>query len=134
MWEFEIVKGHELDVEEVAGLYHASGLAERRPVDDRGRFAEMLRESNLVVTARAGTRLIGISRCLTDGAYVTYLCDLAVDREFQRRGVGRGLVEETGRAAGRAKIVLLSAPAAAGYYPRIGFARHDSAWVMDPTG
>ncbi|WP_371785141.1 GNAT family N-acetyltransferase [Streptosporangium subroseum] len=134
MWEFEIIKGHELDVEEVTALYHASGLAERRPVEDRSRFAEMLKESNLVVVARTGKRLIGISRCLTDGAYVTYLCDLAVDRESQRQGIGRDLVRETRAAAGRAKIVLLSAPAAAEYYPHIGFVRHDSAWVLDPAG
>jgi hypothetical protein len=26
--------------------------------------------------------------------------------------------------------VLLAAPKAVGYYPRIGFTRHDSAWML----
>lgn len=132
MWTCEVVDGPGLDVAEVAALYRASGLAERRPVEDTDRFAVMLRRANLVVTARDGGRLIGISRSLTDGAYTTYLADLAVDRAYQRRGVGRDLIRVTREAAPQAKIVLLSAPAAVDYYPRLGFTRHESAWVLGP--
>jgi GNAT superfamily N-acetyltransferase len=132
-WTCEVVDGAKLDVEEVAALYHSSGLALRRPVDDRDRFATMLRAANLVVTARLDDgRLVGIARSLTDGAYVTYLSDLAVDGDLQRKGVGRDLVRATVDAAPRAKIVLLAAPAAVDYYPRIGFRRHESAWLFDP--
>jgi predicted N-acetyltransferase YhbS len=134
MWKCEVVSGRELDVAAVAALYRASTLAERRPVDDAERFADMVRNANLVVVARIDDRLVGIARCLTDGAYVTYLSDLAVDAEFQQRGIGRDLIARVGEAAPRAKIVLLSAPAAAGYYPRVGFTRHESAWVLGPAG
>jgi hypothetical protein len=27
-------------------------------------------------------------------------------------------------------VILLAAPAAVNYYPRIGFTRHDSAWII----
>lgn len=131
MWKCEIVNGAELDVAEVAALYHASTLGERRPVEQRERFTTMLRRANLIVTARLDGRLIGIARSLTDGAYVTYLSDIAVDAEFQRQGVGRSLLRATQEAAPQAKIVLLSAPAAVDYYPHVGFNRHNSAWVLD---
>jgi len=131
MWKCEIVQGADLDVAEVARLYHASTLAERRPVHDTARFADMVRNANLIVAARIDSRLVGIARSVTDGAYVTYLSDIAVDAEFQHRGIGRDLIAMTRAAAPRAKIVLLSAPAAAGYYPHIGFTPHHSAWVMD---
>jgi ribosomal protein S18 acetylase RimI-like enzyme len=131
MWKCEIVQGADLDVAEVAALYHASTLAQRRPVGETERFTDMVRNANLIVVARIDDRLIGIARSITDGAYVTYLSDIAVDVEFQRRGVGRDLIEKTREAAPRAKIVLLSAPAAVGYYPHIGFHQHNSAWVMD---
>jgi len=130
MWKCEIVHGPDLDVEEVVALYRASTLAERRPVDETERFADMVRQANLVVVARVDDRLIGIARSITDGSYVTYLSDIAVDVEFQRRGVGRDLIDKTREAAPRAKIVLLSAPAAVDYYPHIGFTRHESAWVL----
>jgi predicted N-acetyltransferase YhbS len=70
---------------------------------------------------------------VSDFSYVTYLSDIAVAREFQRQGLGRALIEGTRQAAPAAKIVLLSAPAAAEYYPHIGFSRHNSAWVLPPV-
>jgi GNAT superfamily N-acetyltransferase len=130
MWKCDIVPGPDLDLAEVADLYRTSTLAERRPVDDTERFAAMIRNANLVVVARVDQRLVGIARAITDGAYVTYLSDLAVDADFQRQGVGRDLIAATREAAPRAKLVLLSAPAAAEYYPHLGFERHESAWVL----
>lgn len=128
---YDIVSGEKLDVEEVAALYHASTLAQRRPVDDREVFTGMVRNANLIVTARAGERLVGFCRSVTDWSYVTYLSDLAVDVEFQRRGIGRELIRRTAEAAPKAKVVLLSAPAATEYYPHVGFRQHPSAWVQD---
>ncbi|MER6200877.1 GNAT family N-acetyltransferase [Streptomyces sp. NPDC001586] len=131
MWTCERVIGAELDVEEVLGLYRASTLAERRPVADVERFARMLAGANLVVVARADDgALIGIARSITDGAYATYLSDLAVDVAYQGKGVGRDLIRVTQEAAPQANVILLSAPAAVGYYPHIGFTRHESAWTL----
>ncbi|GAA4084939.1 MULTISPECIES: GNAT family N-acetyltransferase [Streptomyces] len=134
MWTCEQVVGASLDVEEVLALYRASTLAERRPVDDVERFTKMLAGADLVITARLDGRLIGIARSLTDGAYATYLSDIAVDVAHQRQGVGRDLIRATQEAAPRAKVVLLSAPAAVDYYPHIGFKRHESAWTLDALG
>ena len=122
--------GNDLDLEQVIELYRASTLGERRPVDDRGRMRAMLANANLVVTAWDGSLLVGISRALSDFAYVTYLADLAVRRSHQRLGIGRELIRETRRHGGRAYLTLLAAPKAVEYYPRIGFSRHPSAWIL----
>ncbi|MGH4032019.1 GNAT family N-acetyltransferase [Actinomycetota bacterium Odt1-20B] len=136
MWKCEHVVGAGLDVQEVLALYRASTLDARRPVDDVERFTKMLAGANLVVVARTEEgRLIGIARALTDGAYSTYLGDLAVDAAFQGQGVGRALIAATQEAAPQAKVILLSAPAAVDYYPHIGFTRHESAWTLrGPVG
>jgi predicted N-acetyltransferase YhbS len=132
-WTVERVEGSSLDLDEVLGVYHASGLGERRPVEDTARMAEMVRRANLVLVARdAAGALIGIARSVSDFAYVTYLSDIAVVRDEQRSGVGRALIDATRKEAPTAKIVLLSAPAAAEYYPHIGFTQHHSAWVLNP--
>lgn len=124
-------EGNELDLDAVLELYRASTLGERRPIDDRAIFADMLRHANLVITAWDGAQLVGIARTLTDFSYVGYLADLAVHRDCQRRGIGVRLIEETRRRMGpRSMLVLLAAPAAREYYPRIGFTRHESAWVL----
>lgn len=127
------VDGAALDLEEVLGLYRASGLGERRPIADRERFAAMLAHANLVLVARDddGT-LLGIVRAVSDFSYVTYLSDIAVTGDRQRSGIGRALIDATRAEAPQAKIVLLSAPAAVDYYPHIGFTGHDSAWVLSP--
>jgi ribosomal protein S18 acetylase RimI-like enzyme len=108
-----------------------SGLAERRPVNDAQCIESMLAYANLLCTAWAGERLVGVARSVTDFAYCCYLSDLAVDRAFQNRGVGRDLVRRTQERLGAGcRLILLSAPAAVDYYPRIGFAPHPSAWTI----
>lgn len=111
-------------------LYEASTLAERRPVQDPGRLAAMLAGANLLVTAWDGRVLVGIARSLSDFSYCTYLSDLAVRSSYQRRGIGRELIRYTRALGGTAQLILLSSPQAAGYYPRLGFQRHPSAWTL----
>ena len=123
--------GNNLDLDQVIELYRASTLGERRPVDERTRMGKMLRNANLVVTAWDGDLLVGISRSLSDFAYVTYLSDLAVRVSHQNQGIGKELIRITQRESGPgAYIVLLAAPKAVGYYPKIGFAQHPSAWLL----
>jgi predicted N-acetyltransferase YhbS len=123
--------GNDLDLDAVHDLYRASTLGERRPIDDRAILDDMIRHANLVVTAWEGDVLVGISRSLTDFAYVAYLADLAVRDTHQKLGIGRGLVARTRAEMGpRSMIVLLAAPAAVDYYPRLGFTPHGSAWIL----
>lgn len=123
--------GNNLDLDQVIELYVKSTLGERRPVDNRATMQAMLGHANLVVTAWDGDRLVGIARTLTDFAYVGYLADLAVHVDYQRRGIGVQLVEQTRQKMGpKARILLLAAPAAVDYYPHIGFTKHNSAWVL----
>lgn len=126
--------GNGLDLDTVIELYRASTLGERRPVDDRERMALMLRNANLVVTAWDGELLAGIARSLSDFSYATYLSDLAVRGSHQKQGIGRELIRRTRELGGRATVILLSAPKAVDYYPRIGFTQHPSAWMLAPDG
>lgn len=125
--------GADISVEEAINLYKRSTLGERRPVDRPDIFEGMLKHANLVVSAWDGSRLVGISRSLTDFTYVAYLADLAVDAAYQRRGIGKRLMEETRQRLGReCMIVLLAAPKANDYYPKLGFAHNPRAWVLNP--
>ena len=123
--------GNDLNLDQVIELYNASTLGARRPVDDRQIMSEMVRQANLVITAWAGDLLIGIARTLTDFGYVGYLADLAVRQSHQRQGIGVELIKLTREKMGpRSMLVLLAAPNATAYYPKIGFHRHDSAWTL----
>jgi predicted N-acetyltransferase YhbS len=122
--------GNSLVLGEVIELYRASSLGERRPVDDLNRMALMVRHANLVVTAWDGGLLVGIARSVSDFSYATYLSDLAVRMSHQRRGIGRELIRQTREQGHPATVILLSAPKAVGYYPRLGFQPHSSAWLL----
>ncbi len=122
--------GNDLDLDAVVELYRASTLGERRPVDDRERMALMLRHANLVVTGWDGELLVGIARSVSDFSFATYLSDLAVRLSHQRRGIGRELIRRTQELGGQASVILLSAPKAVDYYPRIGFSHHLQAWWL----
>jgi predicted N-acetyltransferase YhbS len=116
---------------EFVDLLQRSTLAERRPVDDAEAIKAMVEHASLMVTAWEDDRLVGVARSVTDFAYCCYLSDLAVDTAWQRQGIGRALIRQTQRQLAPAcKLILLSAPAATGYYPKLGFARHDSAWII----
>lgn len=123
--------GNDLNLQQVVELYRDSTLGARRPIDDASIVADMLAHANLIVTAWDGELLVGIARTLTDFSYVGYLSDLAVRLSHQRAGIGTRLIEKTReRMGGRSMLILLAAPDAVGYYPKIGFTRHDSAWLL----
>jgi hypothetical protein len=49
----------------------------------------------------------------------------------QRQAMGAALIQKTREPMGsRSRLVLLSAPRAVAYYPKMGFARHESAWIL----
>ena len=120
-----------ITAEQAIDLYKRSTLGERRPIHNVQTFEAMLKNANLTVTAWDGKTLIGISRSLTDFAYVAYLADLAVDQEYQRSGIGKQLIEETkSRLGPECMIVLLAAPKANEYYEHIGFEHNPRAWTL----
>jgi predicted N-acetyltransferase YhbS len=111
----------DLSAEEFQSVLFASTLSERRPANDLKRLNRMLRNADIICTARDGGKLIGISRAITDFAYCCYLSDLAVDAANQKQGIGKRLTAETHAKAGsQTTLFLVSAPAAFGYYSKIG--------------
>ncbi len=122
----------DLSADEFIAVLETSGLAERRPVAEPARIDAMLRHADITLTARDGGRIVGVSRALADYGFCCYLSDLAVDRAYQGRGIGRRLIERTWDAAGRSTtLILLAAPKAVTYYPHIGMRKHDACYVLD---
>jgi ribosomal protein S18 acetylase RimI-like enzyme len=110
----------------------ASTLGERRPVEDIDRLEKMLLHADLILTAREEGKLIGVARSVSDQCYCTYLSDLAVHGEYQNQGIGRMLVKLTKAAFPEANLILLSAPKAIAYYPKIGMKKHENCYTSGP--
>lgn len=119
-----------LSADEFIDVLKRSTLAERRPVNERARIETMLKNADIIATARNRTgALIGVSRCVSDFSFCCYCSDLAVDKAYQGRGVGKRLLDESAKAAGdHAHFLLLAAPGAVTYYEHIGMRRLDVAF------
>jgi ribosomal protein S18 acetylase RimI-like enzyme len=120
-----------LSVDEFRMVLLNSTLGERRPVNEPERLQKMLEHGNLIITARENGRLVGVSRSLTDFLFCTYLSDLAVDKEYQKKGIGKELIRQTKLATPKAKLILLAAPAAINYYPKIGMTQFEFCYYLD---
>ncbi|GHW03457.1 Acetyltransferase [Vibrio cholerae] len=101
--EVEYFVNRPITPEQFVELLNQTTLGARRPTDNYECISGMLANTDLLVSAWIGERLVGIARSVTDFHYCCYLSDL---------------------------VILLSAPQATEYYPKIGFKQHNSAWLM----
>lgn len=111
-----------VDIDELVALYGSVGWSAYT------REPEMLRAaiagSSFVVTARRGTRLVGLARAISDGVTDCYLQDVLVVPDQQRAGVGRALVGAVmERYAGVRRKLLLTGdePRQQAFYDSLGY-------------
>lgn len=121
-----------LDAADVAAVFNASGI--RRPTHDLARIERMFANANLVLSAWHEGKLVGVCRALTDFSYCCYLSDLAVDKAYQKHGIGHELVARVRSAIGEeVALILLSAPEAMAYYPKLGFDKIENGFIIKRT-
>ena len=126
-YKFDVIPA----IDKVMELYADAGL--KRP-QDTNRVARMYSHSNLIVSAWDKTKLVGISRALTDFCYCCYLSDLAVRRKYQHHGIGRELIRLTKEKIGdETMLLLLSAPSAMEYYPKVGLVKVENGFIISRT-
>jgi predicted N-acetyltransferase YhbS len=123
-----------ITAQEFIDLLKRSTLDQRRPVDDEARIQRMLDHGNVLVTAWDDKKLVGISRGLSDFSFCCYLSDLAVDEVYQHQGIGKELIRLTHETAGdQTALILLAAPAAEKYYPKIGMEQFPHCFMIKRT-
>ena len=105
-------------------ILNRSTLGARRPVHDPEAMETMFQYGNMYVGAFDGPQLVGLARVMSD---------LAVDEAYQKQGIGKRLIQVVQNAIPKAKIILLAAPAAEGYYRRIGMLHHAHCYVLGPN-
>ncbi|SNT69181.1 GNAT family N-acetyltransferase [Psychrobacter sp. LV10R520-6] len=142
--------------EQFIELLNKCSLGARRPIDNYYVIKGMLDNADLLITAWVGEQedkeankeirsgahddsrikeLIGVARCVSDFSYCCYLSDLAVAENYQHQGIGKLMIKKIEQQLPPScKIILLSAPQASDAvnkisYPKIGFTKHENAWV-----
>ena len=91
----------------------------------------MLAHTDVLITAWDADLLVGVSRAHTDFSFCCYLADLAVDEAYQKLGIDKKLIELTHeKASHQTTLILLSAPAAIDYYPKVGMNKAENCFVI----
>jgi ribosomal protein S18 acetylase RimI-like enzyme len=129
MIQIEYRKNISLTATDIAAVFESSGI--RRPIKDLVRIERMFANANLVISAWHENKLVGVCRALTDFSYCCYLSDLAVDKSYQKYGIGRELIAQVQEAIGEeVALILLSSPEAMGYYPKLGFEKIENGFII----
>lgn len=81
-----------INFEEILALYDTVGWSAytRDSESLRGAFEK----SSLVLVAIEESQVVGVSRSISDGVSIHYLQDILVSPKFQRKGVGRKLLQK----------------------------------------
>jgi GNAT superfamily N-acetyltransferase len=132
MINFQIKK--DLRLKEFIQILEKSGLVNRGPMANPDLLNRMLINSNLLIAARHQGQLVGILRGLTDFSYRTFVADLAIIRNFQNQGIGRGLLEEARKSVPDVRLFLFSAEDTEGFYQKkFGFQLHEPCYQLKPV-
>jgi len=102
-------------------------------VEDRGRFAQMMRGATRTIVALDGGRVVGFGRALTDGASNGYISTLAVASDCRRLGIGTELVKrlmDIPVPPGRITWVLRAGRGSEEFWRRLGFMRSECAMEL----
>jgi ribosomal protein S18 acetylase RimI-like enzyme len=121
----------EITLQDFIDILDKSTLGLRRPLADLEAMELMFQHGNVYVGAYDGDKLVGLARVMTDFVFTSYLSDLAIDEAYQHRGIGTQLIREVKNFLPKAKIILIAAPAAEGYYPKIGMRKNEHCYVLN---
>lgn len=119
----------DLGVDDYVGVLAETIMRDKRPLANRQRIARMLAGASPIVTARENGGILGLARCISDGAWVCYCAELAVRESAQGRGIGRALLNKCYEVIGPGQsLILMSEPSATGFYEGAGMERHPDAF------
>jgi GNAT superfamily N-acetyltransferase len=119
-----------ISLKEFQLILEDSGLSARRPMEDPLLLERMIKGANLLITARLEGQLVGLLRGISDFCYRSFIADLAVARSFQRKGIGRLLIQIARNQAPEARLFLFSAEDAAPFYENLGFHLHERCYQL----
>lgn len=85
-----------------------------------------------VVTAWEGDQIIGAGRLISDGVCYGWIHDVAVLPNFQKKGIGRNIMQELMHGNESLLFGLTSAFGGEEFYYKLGFKRHKSALAKYP--
>lgn len=132
--DIEIRLDDEIREEETLAIYAAN---EWSSAEKPKELMAALRGSHSLVTARVQGELVGLGNALSDGHLVAYYPHLLVHPQYQRKGIGRKILQALQMVYGSYhQQVLVADGKAIDFYKSVGFVRAGNTepmWVYAGT-
>ena len=124
------IRSERVSAEEYIGFLKRTDLGSQYPKERfEERIARLVDSVSVSLTARNGEGLlVGVLFGLTDFAYWLYVTDMGVDRDYERRGIGRQLMKTAHELAGGEKniaVYLIANENAVPFYEKCGMKKAD---------
>lgn len=130
----EYSSSDEISEAEVIELYEANGWSSAKVPE---LLMKALRGSHSLVTARVDSKLVGLGNAISDGYLVVYYPHLLVHPDYQRKGIGKGIMRRMQERYGHFHQQQLTADGKAiKFYESIGFeraGRTEPMWIYQGT-
>ncbi len=75
-------------------------------------------------------RMIGFGRAISDGAYQAGIYDVAVEPEFQNKGIGNMIIENILEKIPDCNVILYASPGKEGFYFKNSFRRTKTGMAL----
>ena len=109
--------------EEVAGVLKRSGLSEHTPKEQEIVF----RNSFATLFVYDGDRIVGVARAISDGLFQAAIYNVALDEDYQGKGIGREMIERLLEQLKGQNVILYTHPQTVLMYEKFGFRRAKTA-------
>jgi N-acetylglutamate synthase-like GNAT family acetyltransferase len=119
-----------IDLQQLQALFNLAAFwAHDRSLAD---LATAIANSNPVISAWHGDRLIGCARATSDGVYRATIWDVVIHPDYQGAGLGRKLVETvlTHPLMNRVERIYLMTTLQQEFYKKIGFQENSSTTMV----
>lgn len=118
--DYVIKLGHEgISWYSVCELIKKAGLATHSLEDTERAF----KHSYISVFIFHKDLLIGTGRALSDGVYQAAIYDIAVLPEYQKKGIGKIIMDELEKNLIGINIILYANPSAESFYKKLGYSK-----------
>ena len=124
----EIKETKEINTEKIIKLYKANKWSSAKKPD---LLYKALMNSDSLITAWDGNRLVGLGNAISDGYLVVYYPHLLVHPDYQGKGIGKIIVDRFRKKYGNFHQQLLTADGKAiDFYRKCGFEKAGSTQSM----
>ena len=93
---------------------------------------KMLRASPVIVSVWDGKNIIGFGRATTDQIYRAVLWDIVVDKNYQKRGIGKAIIDNIliDPLLSKVEKIYLMTTDFEAFYSKMGFIKEDKKTLM----